>query len=159
VVEFIKTCPACQSKNVSIKKLPGAKKPIISSDFRDRFEIDLIDKRANPQTCIHGIVQRWIMSVKDHFTGFACFEALPRKRPKYVAWYLERLFAVVGYPKIFHTDNGNEFTANEIIQFLKSINPGILSVTGRPRKPNDQGSVEILIGSVFFLESRHQSTP
>ena len=29
VVEFIKTCPACQSKNVSIKKLPGAKKPIM----------------------------------------------------------------------------------------------------------------------------------
>ena len=144
VSAFVKTCPACQSKNVSLKKLPGAKKPITSSDFRTRFQIDLIDKRSNPQDCIYGVTRRWIMTVKDHFTGFAALEALPRKRPKYVAWELLRIFALIGYPKIFHTDNGNEFTANEIIEFLKSINPGILSVTGRPRRPSDQGSVENL---------------
>ena len=86
VVEFIKTCPACQSKNVAIKKLPGAKKPIKSYDLHDQFQIDLIDKRANPQPCIHGILRHWIMTCKDHFSGFAVFEALPRKRPKYVAW-------------------------------------------------------------------------
>ena len=42
----------------------------------------------------------------------------------------------------FHTDNGNEFTAREIISFVKSLNPNILSVTGRKRRPSDQGCIE-----------------
>ena len=49
---------------------------------------------------------------------------------------------MLGYPKIFHTDNGKEFTAKEILQFFRQLNPNILSVTGQPRHPCDQGSVE-----------------
>ena len=52
------------------------------------------------------------------------------------------LFGLIGYPAIFHTDNGKEFTARSILQFLRRVNPNILTVTGRPRKPSDQGSVE-----------------
>jgi len=48
----------------------------------------------------------------------------------------------MGYPKIFHTDNGKEFTAKQIIRFLQHLNPNILTVTGQPRCPCDQGSVE-----------------
>ena len=142
VATFIKTCPACDRKNVDVKKLPGAKKPIKSDNYRERFEIDLMDKRSDPQKCVMGVTRRWILTCKDHFTGFCFFDALPRKRPKYVADACHRYFSLIGYPKIFHTDNGTEFTAREIVDFLKSINPSILSVTGRPRKPSDQGSVE-----------------
>jgi len=67
---------------------------------------------------------------------------LPRKRPKYVAAALDYLFGLVGFSSIFHTDNGSEFTAKEILQLLKELCPSILTVTGRPRKPSDQGSVE-----------------
>ena len=49
---------------------------------------------------------------------------------------------MIGYPKIFHTDNGKEFTAKVILEFLRRLHPDILSVTGRPRRPRDQGSVE-----------------
>ncbi len=49
---------------------------------------------------------------------------------------------MIGYPKIFHTDNGKEFTAKLILQFLRAMNPNILTVTGRPRHPHDQGFVE-----------------
>lgn len=85
---------------------------------------------------------RWIMTVKDHATGFVHICALPRKRPKLVAYRLQEIFGIIGYPTIFHTDNGKEFTAKSILHFLRQLNPNILSVTGRPRRPNDQGSVE-----------------
>lgn len=142
VMLFIKTCPACRRRNFQPKKLPGAKKPIISNNFRDRFQVDLIDMRSDPQKDIYGTLMKWICSIRDHFTGFTVIRAIPRKRPKYVAHVLEELWAIIGYPKIFHTDNGNEFTSREIISVVKSINPNILTVTGRKRKPSDQGSVE-----------------
>ena len=68
--------------------------------------------------------------------------ALPRKWPKLVAYRLQELFGLLGCPRIFHTDNGKEFIAAAVLQFLWSLNPGILSVTGRSRHPRDQGSVE-----------------
>jgi transposase InsO family protein len=83
------------------------------------------------------------MKIKDHTTGLTYLCALPCKRPKLVAYKLQELFGVLGYPKISHTDNGKEFTAKEILRFLRQLNPNILSVTGRPRHPpRDQGSVE-----------------
>ena len=40
---FISTCNTCASGKPRIKVLKGAKKPILSEAFRDRFQIDLID--------------------------------------------------------------------------------------------------------------------
>jgi transposase InsO family protein len=59
-----------------------------------------------------------------------------------VAYKLQEIFGVIGSPKIFHTDNGKEFTARVVCKFLHCLNPDILSVTGRPRRPQDQGSME-----------------
>ena len=79
------------------------------------------------------------MAVKDHSTGFTALFSLPRKKPMFVAFELERYFGMVGYPTIFHTDNGNEFTARLIIDMIADINPAILTVTGCPHTPRDQG--------------------
>jgi transposase InsO family protein len=70
------------------------------------------------------------MTIKDHATGLTYLCALPRKRPHLIAYKLQEIFGIIGYPKIFHTDNGKEFTAK------------VYAVTGRPRRPSDQGSVE-----------------
>ena len=88
---------------------------------------------------VYGELQCWIMTVKDHSTGFTALFSLPRKKPMFVAFELERYFGMVGYPTIFHTDNGNEFTARLIIDMIADINPAILTVTGCPRTPRDQG--------------------
>jgi hypothetical protein len=84
----------------------------------------------------------WVLTVKDHATGLMYLCALPRKHPDLVAYKLQEIFGVIGYPKIFHMDNGKEFTAKLILQFLCAMNPNILTVTGCPRRPHDQGSVE-----------------
>ena len=49
---------------------------------------------------------------------------------------------MIGYPEIFHTDNGKEFVAKEVIKILKELNPSNVTVTGCPRSPRDRGSVE-----------------
>jgi hypothetical protein len=85
---------------------------------------------------------RWVMTIKDHSTGLTYLCALPRKRPHLIAYKLQEIFGIIGYPKIFHTDNGKEFTAKVVLKALREMNPHIYAVTGRPRRPQDQGSVE-----------------
>ena len=142
VIHFCRTCPTCLESNPIIPPTVGAKKPILSYAWRDRFQIDLIDMRKFARKNVYGITQRWIMSVKDHFTGLTAVFSLPFKEAKFVAFELEKYFGLVGYPIIFHTDNGNEFVARQILEMISDINPAIITVTGRPRTPRDQGSVE-----------------
>ncbi len=81
----------------------GAKKPIISSEFRDHFQVDLIDMKTMRKKDVYGVMQHWIMTVKDHATGLVYFTALPRKTAVFIAAKLEKYFGFVGYPHIFHT--------------------------------------------------------
>ncbi len=75
-----------------------------------------------------------------HILVYLC--TLPRKRANLIAYKLQEIFGIIVYPMIFHTDNGKEFTAKVVLQFLCDLNPNILMVTGRPHCPSDQGSVE-----------------
>jgi hypothetical protein len=100
---FVEDCAVCHQKNSGIEKKKGARKPIISSEFRDRFQVDLIDMRTIRRRDVYGKMMRWIMTVKDHSTGLIYLVALPRKMAKYVAAELEKYFGFVGYPAIFHT--------------------------------------------------------
>jgi len=63
---FIESCFHCHQ--TSIKPLKGAKKLIVSSEFRDQFQVDLIDMRKKMKKNIYGVIQRWIMTLKDHAT-------------------------------------------------------------------------------------------
>ena len=142
VKHYCNTCFSCLKKNPVTRKLKGAIKPIFSKNFRDRFQVDLIDMRKLRKRDPFGVLMRWIMTLKDHATGLTYICALPRKHAHLVAYKLQEIFGVIGYPKIFHTDNGKEFTAKCVLEFLRNLNPNILAVTGRPRRPRDQGSVE-----------------
>ena len=139
---YCKTCLTCMKKNPATRNKKGSIKPIRSWKFRDRFQVDLIDFRKLRKRDPFGVLMRWVLTLKDHATGLVYLTALPRKRPKLIAYRLQEIFGLIGYPKIFHTDNGKEFTAKEILTFLRQLNPNILAVTGRPRRPSDQGSVE-----------------
>jgi len=97
------------------------------------LQVDLIDMRKLRKRDPFGILMRWIMTVKDHATGLVYLTALPRKRAECVAYKLQEIFGVIGFPRIFHTDNGKEFTAKVVLQILRMLNPNILTVTGRAR--------------------------
>jgi hypothetical protein len=93
----------CHEKTPVIEPKKGAKKPIISSEFHDRFQVDLIDIRSMRKKDVYCQMQRWIMTVKDHSTGLVYLAAIPRNKADYVAAVLEKYFGFVGYPHIFHT--------------------------------------------------------
>lgn len=142
VKHYCNTCFTCLKKNPVTKKLQGSIKPIFSKNFRDRFQVDLIDFRKLRKRDPFGVLMRWLMTLKDHATGLTYICALPRKQAHLVAYKLQEIFGLIGYPKIFHTDNGKEFTAVYVLEVLRHLNPNIMTVTGRPRRPRDQGSVE-----------------
>ncbi len=88
------------------------------------------------------MLMNWILILKDHATSLVYLCLLTRKRANLIAYKLQEIFGIIGYPMIFHTDNGKEFTAKVVLEFLRDLNPNILAVTGRPHCPSDQGSVE-----------------
>ncbi len=100
---YCKNCYVCMGKQPIVPPRKGAKKPIISSEFCDYFHVDLIDMRTMRKMDVYGVMQHWIMTVRDHSTGLVYIAALPRKTAKFVANKLEKYFGFVGYPHIFHT--------------------------------------------------------
>ncbi len=100
---FIADCFVCHEKHPSVPATKGAKKPILSSKFCDRIQVDLINMRAMRKRDIYGNMQRWIMTVKNHLTGLVYLCALPGKKAVFVAAELEKYFGLIGYPEIFHT--------------------------------------------------------
>jgi hypothetical protein len=90
-------------KQPTVLPRKGAKKLIISSEFCDQFQVDLIDMRTMRKMDVYRVMQCWIMTVKDHSTGLVYLAMLPRKTAVFVVNKLEKYFGFVGYPQIFHT--------------------------------------------------------
>ena len=82
------------------------------------------------------------MHGKDHFTDFHYLKAISRKDARIVAHEIMHAHSVLGYPSVFHTDNGTEFM-KEVLLLVKQLNPLCVTVTGRPREPSDQGDIEV----------------
>ena len=148
VCKYCRTCHVCIEANPVIAPHYEAKKPIYSDNRHDCFQLDLVDSTKMPWPNIYGQVQRWLMAVKDHSTGVTALFLLPKKKPMFVAFELKMYFGLVGFLLIFRTDNANEFTACVIIDMIADINSAILTVTGYPRIPRDQGEHVLLI-SIF----------
>ena len=142
IVLFKSHCSECQKKT----KLPSTKgvavRPILSSEFNSRAQIDLIDM----QSAAHNSY-KWILVYQDHLTKFVVIRALTSKRASEVAYHVLDIFLLLGSPSILQSDNGREFTA-EVIQELKILWPELHLVHGRPRHPQSQGSVERANGDI-----------
>ena len=142
IVLFKSYCSECQKKT----KLPSTKgvavRPILSSEFNSRAQIDLIDM----QSAAHNSY-KWILVYQDHLTKFVVIRALTSKRASEVAYHVLDIFLLLGSPSILQSDNGREFTA-EVIQELKILWPELHLVHGRPRHPQSQGSVERANGDI-----------
>ncbi len=93
----------CMKKQPTVPPRKGAKKPIISPEFHDRFQVDLIDMRTMRKKDVYSVMQHWIMTIKDYSSSLVYLTALPRKTAVFVAAKLEKYFGFVGYPHIFHT--------------------------------------------------------
>jgi len=91
VVNFIATCPVCLGGSVRFPKVDGAKQPITSSFFRDRFQCDLVDFRNNVGYGCDRTEYKWLLVVKDHFTRFVQLHPLSTKCEEEVASVLTNM--------------------------------------------------------------------
>lgn len=136
-VELYKSyCLVCQEKRKRPKTTGVVVRPILSSEFNSRSQIDLIDMQSSPQGQF-----KWIMVYQCHLTKFVILRPLSSKRAAEVAYQLLDIFLLFGAPAILQSDNGSEFTA-QVITELKQLWPQLIMVHGKPRHPQSQGSVE-----------------
>ncbi|XP_071123399.1 SCAN domain-containing protein 3-like [Mytilus edulis] len=155
-MEFIKGCVQCACKKPQRNVAPLT--PITSKYFMHRGQLDLVDKRADPdgQYC-------WIGHYIDHYTKFNFFWPQMNKSADEVVHNLSvHVFSVVGLPSILQHDNGREF-CNAVIRETLKLWPGdgdVKIITGRPRHPRTQGLVEQVHDSLHkLLASKRADKP
>ncbi|XP_068204787.1 KRAB-A domain-containing protein 2-like [Palaemon carinicauda] len=138
-IELFKSlCLECQKK----RKRPMTKgvvvKPILSTEFSSRGQVDLIDMQS--MSCR---TFKWIMVYQDHLTKLCVLRPLTSKRATEVA----DIYLLLDATEILQPDNDSEFTA-QIITELRSLWPELSIVHGKPRHPQSQGSVERANGDI-----------
>ncbi|XP_072401093.1 KRAB-A domain-containing protein 2-like [Diabrotica undecimpunctata] len=99
-VEFVKVylnlCVPCQNlQNEYSRKKELVVKPILSSAFNSRCQVDLIDMQSQADGDY-----KFIMVYQDHLTKFVQLRALKTKRAE------EEVFTIFGAPHILQSDNG-----------------------------------------------------
>ena len=98
-------------REATLRKIDGAIKPIVSDMYRDRFQVGFIDMRLRRMQNVYGVMMRWIVTIKDHHTRITWLAAIPLKKSSFVSHELQGIMCFIGYPSIYHTDNGTEVTS------------------------------------------------
>jgi hypothetical protein len=140
-------CQFCKMTEPKKKRHKGSNHPIRSRSFRDRYQMDLIDYNQQavfdyPDEIECRRLFKYVLVLRDHFTRLVVLRPLQGKSAKIIAWELAAICNLIGFPLILQTDNGSEFTAEDVITELNIISPYAHAIHGRPRTPRDQGSVE-----------------
>lgn len=114
VAEYLKQCERCIEKLRKKEVSSGVVvKPIISKNFNDRGQIDLVDFQTLPDDKF-----KYIFHYQDHLSKYHFLRPLTSKTAKEVAHHLLQIFFDFGAPTILQSDNGKEFTA-KIIQVIE----------------------------------------
>ena len=143
---FVKTCSVCYLKKSKKSLKSVVVKPIVSSNFHCRGQVDLIDMSdMNLQANLSsdGVTPyKYLLVYSDHFTKKINLSPLKRKCAEEVADVLLNIFCDAGPPHILHSDNGREFKNELLFSTLTERWPTQKIVYGKPRHPESQGAVE-----------------
>jgi hypothetical protein len=101
---YCETCVACSKKNPVGNGQKGSRKSTMPLNWRLRFELDLMDFCKLRKRDPFGVLMRWILTLKDHATALVHLCTLPRKRANLIAYKLQEIFGIIGYPMIFYID-------------------------------------------------------
>lgn len=94
VEKFVDLCDVCHSA-VAFPRKGIAVKPIVSSQYLSRGQVDLVDFQGCPDGDY-----KWLMVYQDHLTKFITLRALKSKHAKPVAKKLFKIFSERGAPLI-----------------------------------------------------------
>ena len=116
-------------------------KPIRSSDFASRRQIDLLYLQNSDEV---NRPYNYLLVYQDHLTKFVVLRPLQRKTAEEVAFFLFEIFCLFGPPHILQSDNGKEFRNINLSSMIRDLWPDYKIVHGRARHPQAQGSLEKL---------------
>ncbi len=142
---FIKTCEKCQigKQRRHIPKPPL--RPITASEPLERVEIDFTEMDyADPDTG-----DRYILTIVDSHSKFLWIKTFASKHAAPVARAMLEIFSNEGYPAIVQFDNGKEFTAAIVKEYLRLIESK--PKHSRPKHPQTNGQIERLNGTFKAL--------
>ena len=121
-------CAIAQKKSRNnTKDLEAARKSV---GFRDCIQVDFVDYQSHPCKDHNGVVMRFLMVVKDHFTKYVWLRPIQRKEATLVSSELHILFHEIGFPTVLHGDNGTEFINELVYNSLVEADPDIVTVSG-----------------------------
>lgn len=141
---FISLCTTCEYKKSKRKSAkPRVVRPIVSTRFGERGQMDLIDMRSHASG-----EYNYIFHYQDHFTKFSLLVPLKTKTAEEVSKILYIMFSAYGAPKLLQSDNGKEFVGIQVRTMIKQYWPSTTLINGRPRYPQSQGSIERANGDV-----------
>lgn len=104
----LEICPVCAKSNDNIRvKDKGPRISIKSFAFHSRMQVHLIlDYQSDPRPDYNVVIMQWLLVIKDHFTKCTWLCATRKKEAALVAVKLSHFFHEIGFPLIFHSDNG-----------------------------------------------------
>ena len=142
---YLEHCTSCTIRGPvgGVKRSKRVVRPIISKNFGERGQMDLINLTSNP---VRGF--KYILHYQDNFSKFSVLRPLQKKTVNEVTVHLIEIFSTIGAPKILQSDNGKEFLGKTLSDVLHGIWPTIKIINGRPRHPQSQGSVERANGDI-----------
>ena len=150
---FTDSCPLCVERQARTKPVAGLK-PIITSGFGKRGQVDLIDFQSMPDGSFN-----FLLNYVDHGIKFVFSKPIKFKRASCIAVALLEIFTIIGPPMILQSDNGREFSGaamnsrqlrlsdqdiDDIISEIKMLWPECRMVRGSPRHSQSNGGVERL---------------
>jgi len=150
---FTDSCPLCVERQARTKPVAGLK-PIITSGFGKRGQVDLIDFQSMPDGSFN-----FLLNYSDHGIKFLFSKPIKFKRASCIAVALLEIFTIIGPPMILQSDNGREFSGaamnsrqlrlsdqdiDDIISEIKKLWPECRMVRGSPRHSQSNGGIERL---------------
>lgn len=137
VAGWIKRCQDCKTRTRPIAPPSRILQAIPTHRYLDHIQADcffFVDRR--------GITQhvRTVLHIVCLATKWCELVVVPDKSGPTMRLLFWRVFARIGPPKIFQTDNGSEFVNPEVTQLINQV--GAEARHGSPYKPSTQGAVE-----------------
>jgi len=131
----VRLCPLCAVHIRRREHVPMGEMPIASYPSQI-VSADLIGPLAETDKG-----SKYVLTILDHFTGWAEAYPLPNKRSETVTdKFVNDFFPRVGEPEILITDNGLEFNEREWLAYLREI--GVEHRTTTPVHPQSNGRIE-----------------
>ena len=136
---YLNSCSECQLQKCKKQLKSTVTKPIRTSDFASRGQVDLIDLQNTHEV---NRPYNFLMVYQDHLTRFVVLRPLQKKSADEVVNHLLDIFSLFGSPHILQSDNGREFKNVNLATMIRDKWPECKIMHDKPRHPQSQGSVE-----------------